>query len=319
MTSIERKNINYETSLTKRPISVGAEKMLGEVIPVLDHGFVYLVDYLGNDAEIATMARTSYGRGTRKISDDRNLIRYLVRHEHTSPMERDEFVFHAKMPIFVARQWIRHRTASVNEMSGRYSILDKEFYIPEPEVIAAQSKTNKQGRGEVLDHEQAVKVREILVADAMTNYNHYEYLLNDDGQGKPIDSERGMVARELARIDLTLNSYTQWYWKMDLHNLFHFLALRMDAHAQYEIRQYAGAISNIVKESVPVAWEAFVDYQLEAVKFSRLEKCALTEIAILAGFKMNPEELDKILEKVGMDNNFEKKETEEKFRNLGII
>lgn len=319
MTFQERHNLNYEESITKRPVSEGAEKFMGEVIPVLDHGFVYLVDYLGSDSEIATMARTSYGRGTRKISDDRTLIRYLVRHEHTSPLERNEYVFHAKMPIFVARQWIRHRTASVNEMSARYSILDKEFYVPEQDVIAAQSTTNKQGREKLLGYEDANKVRELLINDALNNYSHYEFLLNDDGTGKPKDPGRDMLARELARMDLTLNYYTQWYWKMDLHNLFHFLRLRTDSHAQFEIRQYANAISTIVAEAVPIAWEAFQDYQLESVKLSRLEKCALSEMVKLSGVAFDSTILEKALNNVGFINERERREAEDKFKILGLI
>lgn len=256
---------------TRRPINSGAERWLGVPIRCLDHGFVYLVDYMGNDDAIIQAARVSYGRATKPVRTDRGLIRYLMRHRHTTPFEMVEFKFHAKMPIFVARQWIRHRTANVNEYSGRYSILDKEFYLPDPEVLAEQSKSNRQGRAGAVPPEYAARVHEILKVDALTNYGHYEYLLNDDGQGNPADAGRPMIARELARMNLTLNFYTQWYWKIDLWNLLHFISLRSDPHAQYEIRVYSDAMGQVVADSVPIAWEAFVDYVKEARTFSRLE------------------------------------------------
>ena len=234
----------YETGRLTVP---EAEEILGKEFPVLNHGFVRLVDYMGGDDSIVQAARVSYGRGTKKVSEDSGLIRYLMRHRHTTPFEMVELKFHAKMPIFVARQWIRHRTANVNEYSARYSILDKEFYVPEPEVIATQSKTNRQGREEVFSPKQAEEVRMVLIEDAKVVYEHYTNMLNEDPKnpGQPIDKMKGMLARELARMNLSLNFYTQWYWKIDLHNLFHFLGLRMDPHAQWEIRQYANEMAKI--------------------------------------------------------------------------
>jgi len=208
---------------------------------------------------VVQAARVSYGRGTRKISEDEGLIRYLMRHWHSTPFEMCEIKYHVKLPIFVARQWIRHRTANVNEYSARYSILDKEFYIPAPEHLAAQSSDNRQGRGAVLQGEAAARVLTLLRQDAEQTYAHYEEMLDENGAG---------LARELARMNLTLNTYTQWYWKTDLHNLFHFLRLRADSHAQYEIRVYAEAMLETVKAWVPLSYAAFTDYRLGAVTFS---------------------------------------------------
>jgi thymidylate synthase (FAD) len=321
MTELERglQKIDLATETTKRPISPGAEKWLGEVLPILDNGFVYLVDYMGNDEAIEQAARVSYGRGTRKASETRGLIRYLRRHEHTTPFEMVEFKFHAKMPIFVARQWVRHRTANINEYSARYSILDKEFYIPEPEVLASQSKQNRQGRGEILDPKQAEAVRQLLIADALNSYEHYEYMLNDEGSGKPVDPSRDMVARELARMGLSLNFYTQWYWKIDLHNLFHFLRLRIDKHAQYEIRVYAEGVSRILQDAVPIAWEAFVDYELEAVKLSRPEKVVLIQLLSQKGITFTEDELNRAVESLKITNKREREELVDKFTDLGLI
>ena len=311
--------IKCASELTKRPVNKGAEKWLGEVIPVLDHGFIYLVDYMGNDQSIEQAARVSYGRGTRKISQTRELIRYLLREEHTGPFEMVEHKYHAKMPLFVARQWVRHRTASLNEMSGRYSILDKEFYIPENDVIGSQSSKNRQGRGKVFDLEQANKVKELLIEDALGNYDHYEYMLNDDGTGKPKDPSRDMLARELARMDLTLNFYTQWYWKIDLHNNFHFLKLRMEPHAQWEIRQYANAMSKIIKDSVPIAWEAFVDYQLEALKITKPETKAIEMLLRDKKISFTEDEVLQVFRKIGIANKREGKEFVEKLDKLGFL
>ena len=216
--------------------------MLFQAIPVLDHGFVRVIDYMGDDAAIVQAARVSYGRGTRRVSEDAGLIRYLMRHRHSTPFEMCEIKYHVKLPIFVARQWIRHRTANVNEYSARYSILDREFYIPAPEHLAAQSAVNRQGRGDVLAGDEAAQVLDLLREDATRCYDHYAEMLNEDATGAPRDPSRQGLARELARMNLTLNTYTQWYWKIDLHNLFHFLSLRADAHAQYEIRVYAEAM-----------------------------------------------------------------------------
>jgi thymidylate synthase (FAD) len=205
-------------------------------------------------------ARVSYGAGTRAVSDDAGLIRYLMRHWHSTPFEMCEIKLHVKLPVFVARQWIRHRTANVNEYSARYSILDREFYIPAPEALAAQSTVNNQGRGAVLGGEEAARVLALLRRDAGQAYDSYEAMLSQDGQ-------QG-VARELARMNLPMNIYTQWYWKVDLHNLLHFLRLRADPHAQYEIRVYAETIGAIVADWVPLAWAAFQDYRLGAVTLS---------------------------------------------------
>lgn len=247
---------------TKRPVSPGLEAMLFKALPVLDHGFVRVVDYMGDDSSIVQAARVSYGSGTKKVSEDRGLIRYLMRHHHTTPFEMCEIKYHVRLPIFVARQWIRHRTASVNEYSARYSIMDREFYIPEPEVLAAQSKINNQGRGDVLSSEQAAAVINLLKQDAQQCYDNYETMLN------PAEEGGYGLARELARMNLTLNSYSQWYWKINLHNLFHFLQLRIDPHAQYEIRVYAEAMLKTLQAWVPIACEAFEDYRRGAVTFS---------------------------------------------------
>jgi thymidylate synthase (FAD) len=245
------------------------EDILYEPIPVLDHGFVRVIDYMGDDSAIVQAARVSYGKGTKKIHADRGLIRYLLRHRHTTPFEMCEIKYHVKLPVFVARQWIRHRTANVNEYSARYSILDKEFYVPSPEHLAAQSTSNRQGRGDVLEGEEAAAALKILREDAELCYRHYEALLNETAEGETIDPGRRGLARELARMNLTLNIYTQWYWKVDLHNLLHFLSLRADPHAQYEIRAYADAMLETVKRWVPAVHEAFEDYVMGAVNLSR--------------------------------------------------
>ena len=253
---------------TRRPTVPALEAMLYEAIPVLDHGFVRVIDYMGDDAAIVQAARVSYGRGTRRVQEDAGLIRYLMRHRHSTPFEMCEIKYHVKLPIFVARQWIRHRTANVNEYSARYSILDREFYIPAPENLAAQSVVNRQGRGAVLEGEDAARVLDILRGDAMQTYDHYAEMLNEDETGAPRDADRPGLARELARMNLTLNTYTQWYWKTDLHNLLHFLSLRADAHAQYEIRVYAEEMLRTVEAWVPLACQAFRDYRLGAVTLS---------------------------------------------------
>ncbi len=254
-----------EASLPTRRATVPAlEARLFEAVPLLDHGFIRCIDYMGDDAAIVQAARVSYGRGTRRVSEDAGLIRYLMRHRHSTPFEMCEIKFHVKLPIFVARQWIRHRMANVNEYSARYSVLDREFYIPAPEQLAAQSGANRQGRGDVLGGEEAAHVLEMLRGDASRCYDHYAEMLNEEGA----NPQRAGLARELARMNLTLNTYTQWYWKTDLHNLLNFCALRADAHAQYEIRVYADAILDMVRAWVPAAYEAFMDYRLGAVTFS---------------------------------------------------
>ncbi|MBE9606377.1 FAD-dependent thymidylate synthase [Acetobacteraceae bacterium H6797] len=255
-------------SETRRPTVPALEAMLFEVMPVLDHGFVRVIDYMGDDGAVVQAARVSYGRGTKAANEDRGLIRYLMRHRHSTPFEMCEIKYHVKLPIFIARQWIRHRTANVNEYSARYSVLDREFYIPEPSQLAAQSAINRQGRGDVLEGEEAAHVLNLLRQDAMTNYDHYLEMLNEGEEGQMRDESRRGLARELARMNLTLNSYTQWYWKTDLHNLLHFLSLRADSHAQYEIRVYAEAMMKSLAAWVPSVYEAFRDYRLGAVTLS---------------------------------------------------
>lgn len=260
--------LRAQSAATARPTVPALEAMLYAPLEVLDHGFVRVIDYMGDDAAIVQAARVSYGRGTRRVSEDAGLIRYLMRHRHSTPFEMCEIKYHVKLPIFVARQWIRHRTANVNEYSARYSILDREFYIPDAAQLAAQSISNRQGRGDVLSGEEAAEVLALLRDDAARNYDHYVAMLNEDADGHPLDPARQGLARELARMNLTLNAYTQWYWKTDLHNLFHFLSLRADAHAQYEIRVYAEAMLRTVDAWVPLATQAFRDYRLGAATLS---------------------------------------------------
>jgi thymidylate synthase (FAD) len=255
-------------SRTLRPTVPALEELLYQAIPVLDHGLVRVIDYMGDDAAIVQAARVSYGRGTRRVSEDAGLIRYLMRHRHSTPFEMCEIKYHVKLPIFVARQWIRHRTANVNEYSARYSILDREFYLPAPEHLAAQSSANRQGRGDVLSGDEAAHVLDLLREDATRCYDHYAEMLNEDEAGAARNPSRQGLARELARMNLTLNTYTQWYWKIDLYNLFHFLSLRADPHAQYEIRAYADAMLRTVEAWVPVACQAFRDYRLGAATLS---------------------------------------------------
>ncbi len=245
---------------TLRAVSDGMEAHLYKAQPVLDHGFVRVIDYMGDDGAIVQAARVSYGAGTRHVQNDEGLIRYLMRHWHSTPFEMCEVKLHVKLPVFVARQWIRHRTANVNEYSARYSILDREFYIPAADQLAAQSTVNNQGRGAVLEGAEAARVLEMLKSDADRSYDHYEAMLSTDGQ-------QGL-ARELARMNLPMNIYTQWYWKVDLHNLFHFLRLRADAHAQYEIRVYADLIAACVRDWVPLAFAAFEDYRMGGMNLS---------------------------------------------------
>ncbi|MDP4891483.1 FAD-dependent thymidylate synthase [Cypionkella sp.] len=245
---------------TLRAVSEGMEAHLYRAHQVLDHGLIRVIDYMGDDSAIVQAARVSYGAGTKHVQNDEGLIRYLMRHWHSTPFEMCEIKLHIKLPVFVARQWIRHRTANVNEYSARYSILDREFYIPEPSQLAAQSVINNQGRGEVLQGEEAARVLEILKSDAARSYDNYEAMLSQEGQAG--------LARELARMNLPMNIYTQWYWKTDLHNLFHFLRLRADAHAQYEIRVYAEQMARITADWVPLAYAAFEDYRMGGVTLS---------------------------------------------------
>ena len=267
----EVEQLRASSNTTLRATVTSLEEILYKPLAALDHGFVRVIDYMGDESAIVQSARVSYGKGTKQISNDKGLIKYLMRHRHSTPFEMCEIKFHIKLPIFIARQWIRHRTANVNEYSARYSILDKEFYIPSMENVAAQSTINNQGRGEVLSSDEAAEVISILKKDAEQTYANYETLLNENPNGESIDDNKPGVARELARMNLTLNTYTQWYWKIDLNNLLHFLALRADAHAQYEIRVYADIMMDIVKKWVPIAADAFEDYRIGGTEVSAKE------------------------------------------------
>jgi thymidylate synthase (FAD) len=280
--------LRAETAPTRRATVPALEEILYEAIPVLDHGFVRVIDYMGDDAAVVQAARVSYGKGTKRVNEDRGLIHYLMRHRHTTPFEMCEIKYHVKLPIFVARQWIRHRTANVNEYSARYSILDKEFYIPAPEHLAAQSTSNRQGRGEVLSGKEAERVLSLLRDDAERAYRGYVEMLNESEQGEAIDAERQGLARELARMNLSLNFYTQWYWKTDLHNLLNFLSLRADAHAQYEIRAFAEAMIGTVERWVPMTAEAFRQYRLGGAQLS--ERGLAVVRRLLAGESVTQEE-----------------------------
>jgi thymidylate synthase (FAD) len=257
-----------EASPTRRATVPALEEILYEPLPVLDHGFVRVVDYMGDDAAVVQAARVSYGRGTKRVSEDQGLINYLMRHRHSTPFEMCEIKYHVKLPIFVARQWIRHRTANVNEYSARYSILDREFYLPAVKDLAAQAVTNNQGRGELLNAAAARRVLNLLREDAERAYQSYAALLNDGTAGASIDPERPGLARELARMKLSLDFYTQWYWKIDLHNLMHFLSLRADPHAQYEIRAYAEVMLGTLERWVPMSHAAFREYRMNAATIS---------------------------------------------------
>jgi thymidylate synthase (FAD) len=275
------------TAPTRRATVPALEAILYEAIGALDHGFVRVVDYMGDDGAVVRAARVSYGRGTKKVSEDRALIAYLMRHRHSTPFEMCEIAFHVKLPIFVARQWIRHRTANVNEISARYSILDKEFYIPAPEDLAAQSEINRQGRGTVLEGSEAARVLDLLREDAENAYAHYAEMLNEDEPGRPRDPGRRGLARELARMNLSLNFYTQWYWKTDLHNLMHFISLRADAHAQYEIRTYADILLGVLDRWVPYSAAAFRQYRLGGTQLSAAGLAAVRRL--LAGEALTEE------------------------------
>ena len=274
----EIKSQQSQENKTKRVTAPELEKVLYEAIPVLDHGFIRVVDYMGDDTSIVQAARVSYGKGTKKVSTDSGLIKYLMRHWHSTPFEMCEIKYHVKLPIFIARQWIRHRTANVNEYSARYSILDKEFYLPSPEHLAAQSQANRQGRGDILKGEQAKKVLELLKGDAEQTYNNYENMLNERYDGSVINQSGVGLARELARMNLTLNTYTQWYWKTDLLNLMNFLRLRADRHAQYEIRAYADSMLDTLKKWVPITYDAFMDYRVGGAEISSKGKQVIKKL-----------------------------------------
>ena len=283
----EVEQLRASSNTTLRATVPSLEEILYKPLAALDHGFVRVIDYMGDDTAIVQSARVSYCKGTKKISNDKGLIKYLMRHWHSTPFEMCEIKLHVKLPIFIARQWIRHRTANVNEYSARYSILDKEFYIPSVENLASQSQINKQGRAENLSPEEAEKVIELLKSDAEQTYRNYEVMLNENSDGETLDDGSMGIARELARMNLTLNTYTQWYWKIDLNNLLHFLALRADAHAQYEIRVYADIILDIVKKWVPVTYEAFEDYRVGGTQLSAKEILILKKI--IKGEKVDPD------------------------------
>ena len=274
----EIQDLQSQENKTKRVIAPELENILFEAIPILDHGFVRVIDYMGDDTSIVQAARVSYGKGTKKVSTDAGLIKYLMRHWHSTPFEMCEIKYHIKLPIFIARQWIRHRTANVNEYSARYSILDKEFYLPSEENLAAQSKNNRQGRGEILSGDQAKEVLNLLKTDAERTYDNYETMLNQRYDGSMIDEKKSGLARELARMNLTLNTYTQWYWKTDLLNLMNFLRLRADSHAQYEIRAYADVMLDTLKKWVPITHEAFMDYRVGGIEVSSKGKSIIKQL-----------------------------------------
>ena len=281
LTDLQKKEIEEQQSQknsTKRVTSPELEKILYEALPVLDHGFVRVVDYMGDDTSIVQSARVSYGKGTKKVSTDSGLIKYLMRHRHSTPFEMCEIKYHVKLPIFVARQWIRHRTANVNEYSARYSILDKEFYLPAKENLAAQSRNNRQGRGDLINGKQADDILKILKEDAEKSYNDYETILNERYDGTIINENQKGLARELARMNLTLNTYTQWYWKTDLLNLLNFLSLRADDHSQYEIRAYADVMIDSLKRWVPITYEAFMDYRIGGMELSSKGKSVISKM-----------------------------------------
>ena len=288
--SQEIKDLQSQSYKTKRVTAPELEEILYEALPILDHGFIRVIDYMGNDNSIVQAARVSYGKGTKKVNTDSGLIKYLMRHWHSTPFEMCEIKYHVKLPIFIARQWIRHRTANVNEYSARYSILDKEFYLPSKENLAAQSTNNRQGRGNVISGGQAEEVLSLLKDDAERTYKNYEEMLNERYDGSVINENKTGLARELARMNLTLNTYTQWYWKTDLLNLMNFLRLRADHHAQYEIRAYADVMLNTLKRWVPITYDAFMDYRVGGTEISSKGKDIIKKL--IRGEKISIEETD---------------------------
>ena len=288
--SQEIKDLQSQSYKTKRVTAPELEEILYEALPILDHGFIRVIDYMGNDNSIVQAARVSYGKGTKKVNTDSGLIKYLMRHWHSTPFEMCEIKYHVKLPIFIARQWIRHRTANVNEYSARYSILDKEFYLPSKENLAAQSTNNRQGRGNVISGGQAEEVLSLLKDDAERTYKNYEEMLNERYDGSVIDESKTGLARELARMNLTLNTYTQWYWKTDLLNLMNFLRLRADHHAQYEIRAYADVMLNTLKRWVPITYDAFMDYRVGGTEISSKGKDIIKKL--IKGEKISIDETD---------------------------
>ena len=264
----KKENLKEKSLQTYRPVSKDLEKILYKPLKVLDRGFIRVVDYMGNDASVVQAARVSYGKGTKKKSEDNNLIRYLLRHKHTTPFEMCEIKLHIKLPIFIARQWIRHRTASVNEYSARYSILEDEFYFPKIENLSTQSTTNKQGGGNKIEENHAKVILKKLKEDSLRCYDSYKWMLNEEND-KSYEKNRKGLSRELARINLTLNTYTQWYWKIDLHNFMHFVNLRAEDHSQFEIREYGKTLIKILKSWAPLTYDAFMSYKFSSSEISR--------------------------------------------------
>lgn len=296
---------------TGRPVNPGAEKWLNVETPVLDHGFIRLVDYMGGDVDIENAARISYGGGTRKVSETRGLLRYLMRNDHTSPFEMVDLKFHQKMPVFVARQWVRHRTASLNEYSARYSVVKDEFYMPEPSVLSVQATNNKQGRGGAISPEMAEEVQNRLRKSFEDSHELYRWLLDpEDGPG---------LAREIARLPLSVAVYTEWYWKSNLHNILHLLKLRTDPHAQYEIREHANAMANVVKDAVPITWEAFEDYKINSMSITGPEKEVLVDLIARQGVIADADQIQALAEENGLTNKREINELKNKFKDLGIM
>ena len=291
-----KKVLNSE-SKTKRVTASKLDKVLYKPFKVLDHGFVRVIDYMGDDSSIVQAARVSYGKGTKKLNQDKSLINYLLSHRHTTPFEMNEIKFHIKLPIFVARQWIRHRTANVNEYSARYSILDNEFYIPKANDVKPQSQLNNQGREGEIEKDLKKHYLSLIKENAKINFSSYKHLLNVDEDGNTLDEKRPGIARELARMVLPLSSYTQWYWKIDLHNLMHFLALRFDDHAQYEIRVYAKVMLDLVKKWVPLTYDAFIRNRVNSLTLSS-EAIEYLKMKIknkkISKTKINKRELDNL-------------------------
>ena len=265
---IEIEQLRKNNFSTKRATVKKLEKILYKSFKVLDYGFIRVIDYMGDDSSIVQAARVSYGKGTKRLNQDKSLINYLISHRHSTPFEMNEIKFHVKLPIFVARQWIRHRTANVNEYSARYSILDKEFYIPKDKDLKPQSKSNNQGRSGKLNMDEVKNYSKIIKENSRIGFENYSKLLNENQEGEKIENSRDGLARELSRMTLPLNAYTQWYWKIDLHNLMHFLSLRFDPHAQFEIRVYAEIMMDILKRWVPLTYEAFINNRLNAITIS---------------------------------------------------
>lgn len=296
---------------TARPVNLGAEKWLNVETQVLDHGFLRLVDYMGGDADVENAARISYGGGTRKVSETRGLLRYLMRNDHTSPFEMVSLKFHQKMPVFVARQWVRHRTASLNEYSARYSVVKDEFYMPDASVLSVQATNNKQGRGDTISPEMAEEVQNKLRKSFEDSHELYRWLLDpDNGPG---------LAREIARLPLSVGVYTEWIWKANLHNILHLLKLRMDPHAQYEIREHANAMADVVKDAVPIAWEAFQDYKINSLPITGPEQVVLIDLLAGKGVIFDASAVEGAAKKLGITNKREIGELKAKLQKLQLM